>query len=246
MTLHEILQKASSKEDVKDVYIKALKLKNFQKNLIDIQTKEIWFEAKDTGKHSSYTMFTQLLHYVQDALNKGEEVPPFLCVIDTVKAAIMKTTDVIPFLQKKTIKWGKSASQYTPEALSEVSNFIGTYFVSFKIETHEAEFIETVKNAIASGDIIRTQITPDNLKQVFDKLIHLIGREISGIAESDYADAKLKKLTISELSNGILLLAMDEGRKQSKTKTKIECMSPLFRIGGKYNHNRVCDAILLS
>ena len=40
--------------------------------MIDIQTKEIWFEAKDTGKCSSYAMFTQLLHYVQVALNKGE------------------------------------------------------------------------------------------------------------------------------------------------------------------------------
>ena len=186
MTLHQTLQKATSEEDVKDAYIKALSLKNVQKNLIDIQTREIWFEAKDTGKHSSYAMFTQLLHYVQVALDKGEEVPPFLCVIDTVKAALMKTSDVIPFLQKKTIKWGKSASAYTQEALDEVSNFIGTYFVSFKIETHEDEFIDTVKAAIKTGDIIRTQITPDNLKQVFDKWVTLIGREIKGVNEADY------------------------------------------------------------
>jgi hypothetical protein len=186
MSLYQTLQKASSEEDVKDAYIKALGLKNVQKNLIDIQTKEIWFEAKDTGRHSSYAMFTQLLHYVQVALNKGEEVPPFLCVIDTVKAALMKTSDVIPFLEKKTIKWGKSASQYTQEALNEVSNFIGTYFVSFRIDTHEDEFIETVKMAIKSGEIIRTQITPDNLKQVFDKWVALIGHEIQGVNESDY------------------------------------------------------------
>ena len=67
-------------------------------------TDEIWFEAKDTGKYSSYVMFTQLLHYVQDALNKGEKVPPLLAVIDTEKAAIMKTADVLPLLEKKTIK----------------------------------------------------------------------------------------------------------------------------------------------
>lgn len=186
MTLYQSLQKASSEEDVKDAYIKALGLKNVQKNLIDIQTKEIWFEAKDTGKHSSYAMFTQLLHYVQVALNQGEELPPFLCVIDTVKAALMKTSDVLPFLEKKTIKWGKSASQYTPEALTEVSSFIGTYFVSFRIDTHEDEFIETVKAAIKSGDIIRSQITPDNLKQVFDKWVAMIGRELKGVNESDY------------------------------------------------------------
>ena len=54
MSLYEKLQKASSEEDVKDAYIKALGLKAYQKNLIDIQTEEIWFEAKDTRKHSTY------------------------------------------------------------------------------------------------------------------------------------------------------------------------------------------------
>jgi len=187
MSLLTDLQKAKSEEDVKDAYIKALGLKGYSKNLIDIQTKEIWFEAKDTGKHSTYAMFTQLMHYVQQALNNGEYIPPFLAVIDTVKAAIMKTADVLPFLEKKTIKWGKSASQYTQEALDEVSTHIGTHFVSFKIETHEEEFIYTVKEAIKSGDIIRTNITPDNLKQVFDKWVVMIGREIKGVNEKDYA-----------------------------------------------------------
>lgn len=187
MSLFEKLQKASSEEDVKDAYIKALGLKEYQKNLIDIQTKEIWFEAKDNASVSTYAMFTQLMHYVQIALNKGEYIPPFLCVIDTQKAAIMKSADVIPFLEKKTIKWGKSASSYTPEALDAISAHIGTHFVSFKIETHEEEFINTVKNAIKNGDIIRIQITPDNLKQVFDKWVQMIGREIKGVDEEDYA-----------------------------------------------------------
>ncbi|MEI2710056.1 MAG: hypothetical protein V9E96_13760 [Chitinophagaceae bacterium] len=40
----------------------------------------------------------------------------------------------------------------------------------------------TIKNAIKSGDIIRTQITPDNLKQVFDKWVVMIGKEIKGVA----------------------------------------------------------------
>ena len=87
MTLYQKLQQARSEEDVKDAYIKALGLKGYSKNLIDIQTKEIWFEAKDNSRNSTYAMFTQLMHYVQQALNKGEYVPPFLCVIDTQKAA---------------------------------------------------------------------------------------------------------------------------------------------------------------
>jgi len=187
---HEPLRKittARTEEDVKDAYIKALGLKGYSKNLIDIQTKEIWFEAKDTGKNSTYQMFTQLMHYVQQALNKGEYVPPFLCVIDTKKAALMKSSDVLPFLEKKTIHWAKNASSYTQEALDAISAHIGTYIVSFKIETHEEEFISTIKNAVESGDIIRTQITPDNLKQVFDKWVKMIGQEIKGVDEDDYA-----------------------------------------------------------
>ena len=188
MSLYEKLQKASSEEDVKDAYIKALGLKEYQKNLVDIQTKEIWFEAKQNAKLSSYAMFTQLIYYVQQALNKGEYMPPFLCVIDTQKAAIMKSEDVIPFLAKKTIKnWGKSASCASQEALDAISAHIGTHFVSFKIETHEEEFINTVKNAIKKGDIIRTPITPDNLKQVFDKWVTMIGNEIEGVKEEEYA-----------------------------------------------------------
>ena len=187
MSLYTQLQAAKSEEDVKDAYIKALGLKGYTKGLIDIQSREIWFEAKDTARHSSYAMFTQLLHYVQVALNKGEPVPPFLAVIDTEKAAIMKSADVLPFLAKKTIAWGKSASQFTQEALDDISAHIGTYFVSFRIKTHEDEFISTVNAAIKSGDIIRTQITPDNLKQVFDKWVAMVGREIFGVSEEDYA-----------------------------------------------------------
>lgn len=185
-SLYSKLQEARSEEDVKDAYINALGLKGVTCNLVDIQTKEIWFEAKLGGKNSIYAMFTQLLHYVWKAYQKGEELPPFLCVIDSIKAAIMKTEDVLPFLKKKTIKWGKSASNYTQDALDAVSGFIGTHFVSFRIETHEEEFINTIKKAIRTGEIIRTQITPANLKSVFDKWVLMIGREIKNLDEDKF------------------------------------------------------------
>ncbi|WP_287045995.1 hypothetical protein [Treponema sp.] len=188
MSLFSELQMASSEEDVKDAYIKALRLKSYQKNLIDIQTKEVWFEAKVGCKVSTYAMFTQLCFYVAQALKEGEEIPPFLCVIDSVKAAIMETQTVYSLLNDKSvkIKWGKSASDVTQEALEVVSQYIGTHFVSFRIETQEKEFIDTVQKAIATGEIIRTQITPDNLKQVFDRWVEMIGREIRGIEPENY------------------------------------------------------------
>ncbi len=187
MTLYETLQLAKSEEDVKDAYIKALGLKKFSKGLIDIQTKEIWFEAKDKSNTTTYKMLTQLLHYVKQWMEQGETIPPFLCAIDIEKAAIMKTADALPLFERKDIKWGKSASDVTPEALEAVSTYIGTRFVSYRIKTHEAEFIEAVKNAIKNGDIIRTEIKPANIKSVFDKWVEMIGKEIDGVAPEDYA-----------------------------------------------------------
>jgi hypothetical protein len=224
VSLYEKLKTVKSEEDVKDIYIKALGLKSYTKGLIDIRTDEIWFEAKDKGTTSTYAMFTQLLHYVQDALNKGETIPPFLAVIDTEKAAIMKSSDVIPFLAKKTIKWGKSASQFSKEALDEVSTYIGTYLVSFRIDTHEEEFISTVKNAIKSGLIIRTQITPDNLKQVFDKWVEMIGREIKDVPEDKY-----ELLFYADI--------MSDGKKSTHTNLTAQLLhqndQPVFLLDGK-------------
>ena len=190
MSLFEKLQNASSEEDVKDAYIRALHLKGVQRNLVDIQTKEVWFEAKFGSKKSLYEMFTQLLFYIHRALKDGEYIPPFLCVVDSVKAAVMKTDVALPLLQDKSIhiKWGKSASDVTQDALDVVSQYIGTHFVSFNIETHESEFIETMRNAIEKGEIIRTQITPDNLKQVFDKWVETVGKEIVNAEPENYAE----------------------------------------------------------
>lgn len=224
MNLYESLKTVKSEEDVKDIYIKALGLKGFTKGLIDIQTKEIWFEAKDTGRHSTYAMFTQLLHYVQQSLNKGEHVPPFLAVIDTEKAAIMKSSDVIPFLEKKTVKWGKSASKYTQEALEIISAYIGTYIVSFKISTHEDEFISTVKTAIKSGDIIRTSITPDNLKQVFDKWVDMVGREINNVRQEDFV-----LLFFADIMNN----GFKTTNEDLPAKLAFDGSDPVFMLNGK-------------
>jgi hypothetical protein len=54
VSLYTQLQAAKSEDNVKDAYIKAQGLKGYTKGLIDIQSREIWFEAKDTDRHSSY------------------------------------------------------------------------------------------------------------------------------------------------------------------------------------------------
>jgi hypothetical protein len=49
---------ARSERDVRDACIKAPWRKGYTMGPGDVQTHEIWFEAKDTGKHVGYAMFT--------------------------------------------------------------------------------------------------------------------------------------------------------------------------------------------
>jgi uncharacterized protein with ACT and thioredoxin-like domain len=73
------------------------------------------------------------------------------------------------------------------------------FFFTFLIFLYIAKQIgtNTIKNAIKSGDIIRTQITPDNLKQVFDKWVIMIGNEIKDVEIEDNVYTRgVKALTI--------------------------------------------------
>lgn len=103
------LKAAKTEEDIKDAYVKALGLSAYSKNLVDIQTKDIWFEAKVSG-FSAAAMFAQLLIYVKMAHVKGEHLPPFLAVIDRDKAALMETARAMPLLADTAVEWPKSAS----------------------------------------------------------------------------------------------------------------------------------------
>lgn len=68
------------------------------------------------------------------------------------------------------------------------------------------------------------------------------GAQSSDALLEEKNEAKLKKLCISELKPGMLLLSTDEGHKQGGAAI---CMSPLFATDGKFEQNRACDAVLL-
>jgi hypothetical protein len=217
------LSKIKTEEDVKDAYIKALGLKKYNKGLIDIQTEEIWFEAKETAT-PPVLMFAQLLFYVRDARKKGEHIPPFLAVIDREKAAIMETAKALPIMADTSIKWPKSASGVDKTVAAQAAPYIETHFVVYKMESHENEFIAAVKNAIKAGKLVRTPITPDNLRQVFDKWVEMVGCELDGVEEADYA---------------LLFFAdiMHDGTKAAMADLPARLLhegdKPLFLLGGK-------------
>jgi len=186
MSLHAALTRVRTEEDVKDAYIEALGLKGVNKGLVDIQTPEIWFEAKEAPT-PPLLMFAQLLVYVRAARKRGEAIPGFLCVIDREKAALMATEHAMPLLDDKTIVWPKSGSAADRTLAAQIAPTIETHFILYQIDGYEAEFIKAAKDAVREGRIIRTPITPDNLRQVFDKWVAMIGVELGVKREADYA-----------------------------------------------------------
>ena len=186
MSLHAALARVKTEEDVKDAYIEALGLKGVNKGLVDIQTPEIWFEAKEAPT-PPLLMFAQLLVYVRAARKRGEAIPGFLCVIDREKAALMATEHAMPLLDDKTIVWPKSGSAADKVLAAQIAPTIETHFILYQIDGYEAEFIKATKDAVREGRIIRTPITPDNLRQVFDKWVAMVGVELGVKREADYA-----------------------------------------------------------
>lgn len=186
MSLFDALERAKTEEDVKDAYIKALGLKGVFKGLVDIQTNEIWFEAKCIPT-PLMLMFAQLMVYVRAAHKRGEPIPGFLAVIDREKAALLPTELALPILDDKDIVWPKSGSKADNALATKLAPYIATHFVRFTIADDEDQFIDAAKSAIREGRIIRTPITPDNLRQVFDKWVIAIGSELGITNQADYA-----------------------------------------------------------
>ena len=186
MSLLADLARAKTEEDVKDAYIKALGLKSVFKGLVDIQTDEIWFEAKEAST-APIVMFGQLLVYVRAARKRGEPIPGFLAVVDRSKAAIMPTEHALPILEDKAIVWPKSGSAAGKELAAQIAPYVATHYVVYEIRHNEAEFIAAVRSAVREKRIIRTPITPDNLRQVFDKWMVMVGSELGAVRPADYA-----------------------------------------------------------
>ena len=186
MTLAKALAAARTEEDVKDAYIAALGLKGVSKNLVDIQTQEVWFEAKAVST-PPIVMFAQLMFYIRAAKKRGEPIPAFLAVIDRDRAAIMPTEKALPLLDDKSIVWPKSGSGAGKELGAQIAPYVQTHIVEYEIAHDEAAFVKAVKDAIKQRRIIRTPITPDNLRQVFDRWVAMIGEELGVKAQADYA-----------------------------------------------------------
>lgn len=219
MTLADALAHTRTEEDVKDAYVKALGLKNVSKGQVDIQTDAIWFEAKFEPK-PVLAMFAQLLFYVRQAHAVGQSIPIFLAVVDSKKAAILETELARPVLDDTGIAWPTAASGVSKACIAQVAAHIEGQFTRYTIVSDERVFISAVKAAINDGRIIRTPITPDNLRQVFNKWVEMVGQEL-GVPEGqegDYAELFFADIMHDEVNDETALngLSARLGREGGK------------------------------
>ena len=186
LSLVTALARATTEEDVKDAYIAALGLTGVTKGLVDIKTASIWFEAKEVPT-PPLVMVAQLLVYVRAARLRGEPLPAFLGVIDRDKAALLPTAAALPVLDDPAIEWPKSGSAADKALAAAIAPHLDGHVVRYDIARNAAEFVAAVRSAIATGTIIRATITPDNLRQVFDKWVATVGAELGTVAKADFA-----------------------------------------------------------
>jgi hypothetical protein len=73
------------------------------------------------------------------------------------------------------------------ELAAQVALTIGDRFTTYPMATLADEFCAKITDAIRDGKIIRTPITPDNLRKVFDKWVTMIGRELDVANLADHA-----------------------------------------------------------
>ncbi len=99
----------------------------------------------------------------------------------------MATEHALPLLDDKSIAWPKSGSAADKALAAQIAPTIETHFILYQIDGYEAEFIKATKDAVSEGRIIRTPITPNNLRQVFDKWVAMVGVELGVKREADYA-----------------------------------------------------------
>jgi hypothetical protein len=99
----------------------------------------------------------------------------------------MPTEKALPLFDDKKIVWPKSGSQAGKELAAQIAPYIQTHIVEYTIAHDEAAFVKAVKDAIRERRIIRTPITPDNLRQVFDRWLDLVGSELGPVNPADYA-----------------------------------------------------------
>ncbi|NIZ18644.1 hypothetical protein [Entomospira culicis] len=241
--------KQASEEDVKDAYLAFLKLRSseYTKNLIDIRINgdKIWVEAK-AGEVALDVMFAQSLHYVHQALVKGEHLPSFLLVIDQAKVGILPYANIQRAFEEMhtVIGWGKSASDV--KALSKadfakIQELIAYHIIAFyfKYEGEEQKFLATFDEIKKSNQLTRTDIIPDNLDEAYASWALLVGEHLRLTVVPEGESAVLAE---SELTFLFYADLMHDGKSASVYQKELPASARLVFLDGQkiflFDNNR--------
>src|SRR5574344_673450 len=193
--LYKIMESATSEEDVKNIWTKFLGLKDYKMGRVDLSTKDTWFEFKYNRKEENIVniAFAELYNYVITAIKNGEELPKFLVVANRYLFVIVEMNKIIDNLKHNKMDWSFTPSKPSMEAIDFVEHKTSMYFRMFNVEKEEVYLREYYDNAIKNGVIIKTDITINNIQDVYKMWYDCIGQYIIDLNKK----TKLSKIQLN-------------------------------------------------
>src|SRR5574344_175859 len=180
MSLDELLMSAKSEEDVKKEWISFLNIKEYNLGKVDLSTKDCWFEFKYNRKDDNIVniAYAELFNYVITAIKDGRELPKFLIVANRFLFVMVETSKILNDLKHNDVDWSFTPSKPTIEAIDFVEQKTSMFFRMFNVKKEEKYIKEYYEKAIENGEVVKTDITVNNIQDVYKNWYDCIGQFI--------------------------------------------------------------------
>src|SRR5574344_327161 len=180
MSLDESLMSAKSEEDVKKEWIAFLNIKEYNLGKVDLSTKDCWFEFKYNRKEDNIVniAYAELFNYVITAISSGKELPKFLIVANRFLFVMVETSKILNDLKHNDVDWSFTPSKPTMKAIDFTEKNISKYFRLFNVKKEEKYIKEYYEKAIEMGEVVKTDITVNNIQDVYKNWYDCIGQFI--------------------------------------------------------------------
>src|SRR5574344_1079883 len=180
MSLDESLMSAKSEEDVKKEWISFLNITEYNLGKVDLSTKDCWFEFKYNRKDDNIVniAYAELFNYVITAIKDGRELPKFLIVANRFLFVMVETSKILNDLKHNDVDWSFTPSKPTIEAIDFVEQKTSMFFRMFNVKKEEKYIKEYYEKAIENGEVVKTDITVNNIQDVYKNWYDCIGQFI--------------------------------------------------------------------
>ena len=180
MSLDELLMSSESEEDVKKAWADFLDIKDYKLGKVDLSTKNCWFEFKYNRKEDNIVniAYAELFNYVITAIKDGRELPKFLIVANRFLFVMVETSKILNDLKHNDVDWSFTPSKPTIEAIDFVEQKTSMFFRMFNVKKEEKYIKEYYEKAIENGEVVKTDITVNNIQDVYKKWYDCIGQYI--------------------------------------------------------------------